>query len=265
MTSIKISIPPLEKIKFFKKIGEKIAEGEILAQYEEEGKEVEINLSQELNFEPKSISQYLLKKLGDEVQQNEILAKRQYGFLGHKEKVVQSPIKGKIFELDSFLGTVKIVSTKRQAEVRCPLAGEIKNIDEKGILIQFNAEEVKILKSFGESKLGNLIMLSQSCDEEVDSAKINADQAGKILFGAHFSLADLARAQALGIAGVIASDVADTAFVKMHENRSYRALGESAFCQMSLAVISKPSFLTILKHKPKQVYLVPAEDKLFLL
>lgn len=263
VTSVTLAIPTNSEVSFLKKIGDAVSEGEEIATYLATQDSVEIDIASALQTSPKSASKFLIKNLGDLVDRDEIIARREKGVFFKKTITIKSLLAGKIFELDNFSGKVKIIGHPVKKKLKSVVSGRIKEESNNKIVIEFKGEEIKLKKCTGGSFF-TIIEKISGAEEEVESKKINVDFKDKMLLGGHFSLSDLNQAMAVGAKGVLA--------VKLNDNNIERFQSEKVICvgseerkmTIAIGVLAEEDFAKVAKHGKHAIYFDSAHGKIII-
>lgn len=254
ITSISLSIPPNSKPEFLKKIGDLIHVNDDVASIFSEQNEIEIDIAEDLKISPKNVSSFLVKNIGDPVDLDEVIARKKSGIFFKKTIEVKSRFRGKIFELDNFSGRVKIVGVSSQQNLKSPVSGKIKDLNDKEIIIEFKGEEIKPTKFFGKTFFAPVAKISK-INEEVDNDLMTTEMSGCILLGGHFSVSDVNKAMALGVRGILASKISDAVFDKFKDGKIISIDDRERKISFSIAVCDADSFLKLEKiSHQKQLY-----------
>ncbi len=199
---------------------------------------VEIDIAAELDVAPSQAVNFLIKKLGDSISKDEIIAKKQKGLIFKKIIEVKSLLSGKVFELDNFSGKVKIVGVPTKTKVASPVNGKIISFDDRVIHVEFKGEEISLKKSFGSSFFGETFFAGEF-EGEVDSKLMTCFAHGKIIVGGHFSLSDLNQAMAVGAKGILAREISDENYQKFIQPKIVNLAGKQTILQLTIGILKE--------------------------
>lgn len=174
---------------------------------EEFGKEeppVSFDACFELKCKPRELSQYMLRHVGDEVKQGQIIAKKGSGH-AYTTNTARAPISGKIAEVNEQTGYVTIARPFEEVVVKAYIKGTVVDvIPERGCVIETPAVVVNGIFGVGGETHGELLVAVPSHDSVLEEEHITEEMAGKIIVGgSHATNAALARAMEVGVKGVI--------------------------------------------------------------
>ncbi len=163
-----------------------------------------MNVANLLGFEPREITDFLVKKEGDTVEKAEAIAQTQ-GFFGFFKTFVRSPIKGTIESLSTITGQAILREPPIPVEVHAYVDGIVDDIyPEEGVKVNTVATFLQGFFGIGPEVIGELKMVAQSPAEILDKENIKIEHKGRIIVGGSLvTAAALARAVEVGVKGVI--------------------------------------------------------------
>lgn len=232
MTTLPITIP--EGFIVVVKKGDTIGKDDLLAKAPEgmlaTSPETVIDLTAIFNEMPNTVRKYLLKGPGDRVENGEIIASRGRSF-GLKKDQVVSHLSGTIVRFDRGEGRLIISRDDGDAgeivspDILSPLAGKIKVCNNDSIVIESESEEEIPQKSISPAKIkaenegiggkvtGQVMTLVPSgSDDIITSSQITKDTIGKILLLPDIEKDAIAKASAIGVAGILGTDLSKDLF-----------------------------------------------------
>jgi len=168
----------------------------------------EVKVYIQLGIDPEQAMRYMLKKEGDEVKMNEVIAIHR-SFFGRSTRVCRSPIDGTIEAFSKTSGRVFIRGKKIVVEVRAHIPGRVIDvIPEEGAVVESRVALIQGLFGVGSEKTGILAMAVNEPGEPVTTDAITEDHGGKILVGGSIiSLEALRKATRMGVNGIIVGGV----------------------------------------------------------
>jgi hypothetical protein len=168
----------------------------------------EVRVFLDLGVDPASVERYLLKREGDHVKKNEIIALRKY-FFGRKTKKSKSPIDGTIELFSRISGRILIREAPIEVKVKAHIPGTITNIiQDEGAVIETRAVTLKGVFGIGGENTGILETAVENPMQELSPDDLKSDMRGKILLGGSFiSLEALKSAEKIGVSGIIVGGV----------------------------------------------------------
>jgi hypothetical protein len=169
---------------------------------------VEIRVDQKLGVDPYNLRGYMLKKEGDTVKKDEVIALRR-SFFGSSTKVCRSPLDGTLEAFFESSGKVLIRGEPLPIEVKAHIPGRVTELFPlEGATIDCKGSFTRGAIGFGGETRGLLEVLAESPDEVLTDALIAKTHAGKVIAGgATATLEALKKAASTGVAAVIVGGV----------------------------------------------------------
>ena len=131
-----------------------------------------VNVANQLNVEPDTISDYLTVSLNQEVDKGDIIAENK-GLFGFFKSQVISPFKGKISNVSKRTGQIMISEPEIPVEVNAYIDGSvIEVIDSEGVVVESKGALIQGIIGVGGEKSGYIEFLSES-----DMSKIKNDSS----------------------------------------------------------------------------------------
>jgi len=190
--------------------GETVRASQAVARAELPGKVYPLNLANQLGVAPDEIHEYLIKKAGDQVQKDEILAENKPLIKWFKTEIL-SPIAGMVESVSPVTGQVLLREPPRVMELLGYIDGRIVEvIPQQGVVVETNCSLVQGIFGIGGETRGEIVIAVTSPDEALSPRHITADMKGKVVVGGSFISSDaLARAKAVGVAGLVIGGIHD--------------------------------------------------------
>lgn len=234
--------------KFLVTEEQEVSAGEVLAE-NERFFTATINLAQELKVNPKQVSKYLVKKIGDQISQGQVLAIKKGLF---EKQTIRARVSGIIKSFDQDSGLLTIVTKSETNRLLSPLKATVVKIeDDKIITLDFKAEIFEGKEARGK-KLGVIKIISKEKDP-VSMFDIKGADENSLLAGYSWSRESLNKADALD-AAVIG--------VKFESSPGKKAGGlESEGA--SFIILGNDSFLRLCELEGKSALLSGSERRLY--
>jgi len=168
---------------------------------------IEIRIDQKLDVDSDEVKNYLLKKVGDLVNKDEVIAIRRT-FFGRSTKICRSPITGIIESYTDRSSRMLIRGTPIPVEVKAHIPGKVTDvIPLEGASIECKASILHGVFGVGGETQGPLVVVCNN-DEFLTEDKITNDHKGKILVaGSGLTLEILKKALSKEVAGIIVGGV----------------------------------------------------------
>ena len=192
------------------KNGDAVTSDQAVARAELPGKVYPINLANQLSIAPDEITDYLVKKQGDAVQKDEILAENK-PFIKWFKTEVRSPVAGTLESLSTVTGQVLLREPPRVLNLLAYIDGRVvETIPQQGVVVETACSLVQGIFGIGGEVWGELVLGVTSPDEPLGPAHLASTMKGKIVVGGSFLPAEtMARAKELGIAGLVVGGIHD--------------------------------------------------------
>jgi hypothetical protein len=181
-----------------------------VARAELPGKVYPLNLANQLGVAPDEIHEYLIKKAGDPVRKDEILAENKPLIKWLKTEVL-SPVTGVVESVSSVTGQVLLREPPRVLELLGYVDGRIVEvIPLQGVVIETDCSLVQGIFGIGGETRGEIVIAASSPDEALTPRHLTADMKGKVVVGGSVVSSDaLARAKEVGVAGLVIGGIHD--------------------------------------------------------
>jgi len=181
-----------------------------VARAELPGKVHPLNLANQLGVAPDEIKEYLIKKEGDPVQKDEVLAENKPLIKWFKTEIT-SPITGKVESLSTVTGQVLLREPPRVLELLGYVDGTVVEIHpNQGVTVEATCSLVQGIFGIGGETSGALVVAVTSPDEALTPTHLRPEMKGKIVVGGSFLSAEtMAKAKELGVAGLVVGGIHD--------------------------------------------------------
>ena len=170
--------------------GETVRANQAVARAELPGKVYPLNLANQLGVAPDEIHEYLIKKAGDPVQKDEILAQNKPLIKWLKTEVL-SPVTGVVESVSSVTGQVLLREPPRVLELLGYVDGRIVEvIPQQGVVVETDCSLVQGIFGIGGETRGEIMIAVTSPDEALTPRHLTADMKGKVVVGGSFISSD---------------------------------------------------------------------------
>ena len=194
-------------------VGDQVDPDTVVARTELPGPVTTVRVAERLGVEPRELTKYLLKQVGEKVQAGEVLAERK-SFFGLFTSRVTSPITGTIDFISEATGNIGIRHLPTPVEVTAYLRGLVVEVlPEEGAVVATRGVFVQGIFGLSGERHGQIALLADSPDEVVPDTKVSDEHKGKVLIAgalAHWRLMEAAKqvgAVALVTGGVLDTDI----------------------------------------------------------
>ncbi len=192
------------------KKGDSVKAEEVVARTLLPGNVHPVNVAGLLGTSPQDLPNLMLKKEGDEVEKDEVIAMSK-GLFGLFKTEVRSPVKGTIEQISLVTGQVILREPPIPVEVKAYFDGVVEDIiPEEGVVMKTTATFIQGIFGVGGEKIGKLKVLVDSPDEELTEDKLNEDLKGAIVVGGSFVTAEvLKKLEEKGVVGCVVGGIDD--------------------------------------------------------
>ncbi len=192
------------------KEGEKVKAEQIVAKTSLPGSVQTCNIAGLLGILPEEIDEAMLKKVGDDVQKNDIIAQSK-GLFGLFKSTVKSPITGKIESISKITGQVILREPPIPVQVIAYIDGEISKVfPEEGVMVKTHGSFIQGIFGIGGETIGELALATDNPGAVITEQEINESFKDKIIIGGAMVTYDaLIKARNVGAKGLITGGIED--------------------------------------------------------
>ncbi len=185
--------------------GQKVSPDDVVCATALPGNVQMVNVANVLNIEPGEVPEMMLKKVGDEVAEGEVIAETP-GLFGLFKTRATAPVKGTIESISNVTGQVVIREAPIPVEIDAYLEGVVRKVvPEEGVVIGTYAAFIQGIFGIGGESRGELAVVVENREAELTPDLIKPEHKGKIVVGGSFvSLEAYRKATQLGVAGIVA-------------------------------------------------------------
>ncbi|HLZ35053.1 MAG TPA: hypothetical protein VKP13_13640 [Nitrospira sp.] len=190
--------------------GDRVRSDQAVARAELPGKVYPVNLANQLSIAPDEIKDYLVKKEGDLVQKDEILAENKPLIKWFKTEI-RSPVTGTLESLSMVTGQVLLREPPRILDLLAYIDGTVVEIiPQQGVVVEAACSLVQGIFGIGGEAWGQIAVAVQSPDERLTPTHLKPDMEGKIVVGGSFLPAEtMTKAKELGVSGLVVGGIHD--------------------------------------------------------
>ncbi len=191
--------------------GQRITAETVVARTELPGQVTSINVASLLGIQPDEIYQYILKKEGDPITKDEIIASSK-GLFGFFKSQCRSPITGTVESISKITGLVMLREPPIPVEVNAYVDGLVTEImPNEGVVIQTYGTFIQGIFGVGGEAIGELKVICKSPDDVISIDSIHPEMAGKVLVVGSTVTSDIInRAIQFNAKGVISGGIDDS-------------------------------------------------------
>ncbi len=185
-------------------VGDKVSPETVVARTEIPGPVEPVNVANILGVPPEDINESMLKKVGDLVEEGEIIA-RSKSFFGLFTSDAKAKISGTIENISHITGQVLLRGAPMPVEVKAYLEGEVTEVfEDEGVAVTTWGAFVQGIFGIGGETHGPIKMVSKSTTEILTEKEIDDSCKGCIIVGGSLVTAEgLKKAISVGAVGIV--------------------------------------------------------------
>ncbi|MEC9106808.1 MAG: hypothetical protein VX960_06860 [Candidatus Neomarinimicrobiota bacterium] len=163
-----------------------------------------VNVANLLNVDAQDVPGFMLIDIGKNVSKDDLLAETK-GLFGLFKSEVKSPVDGVVESISNVTGQVVIREAPVPVEVDAYMNGNVSEImDKEGVVITSNAVFIQGIFGMGGENRGNLRVLVNDREDELNEEMITADMKGSVIVGgSYISLKAFKKAISVGVSAVV--------------------------------------------------------------
>lgn len=190
--------------------GDRVQANQPVARAELPGKVYPLNLANQLSIAPEEIKEYLVKKEGESIQKDEILAENKPLIKWFKTEI-RSPVTGTVESLSIVTGQVLLREPPQVLDVLGYVDGSVVEVQPKqGVTVETTCTLIQGIFGIGGETWGTVFVAAKSPDDVLTPNHLTADMKGRIVVGGSFLPAEtLTKAKQSGLAGLVVGGIHD--------------------------------------------------------
>lgn len=196
-------------------VGDAVTPEQVVARANLPGALQTVKLAEKLGVEAREIKSFFQLKEGDPIEKGQVVAQTK-GFLFFKGAKVESEFSGTVESISEITGNVLIREAPVPVEVTAYIRGRIAEVlPEEGAIVETRGAMVQGIFGVGGERIGTIRMAVSGPDQVLHADNIHESDAGKILVaGSGFSYDALAKADKLGVIGLVAGGIKDSDLIQ---------------------------------------------------
>lgn len=190
--------------------GDLVQADTVVAKAELAGKVHVMNVANLLGVAPDEIREYLVKKDGDQIVKDEIIAENKPLIKWFRTEI-RSSIQGKLESASTITGQVLLREPPRALNLLAYVDGTVVEVYPKqGVTVEADCSLVQGIFGIGGETWGPLALAVKGPGEPLTPGHLNPSMKGKVVVGGSFLGADtMTRAKEIGVAGLIVGGIHD--------------------------------------------------------
>ncbi|MBM4035164.1 MAG: hypothetical protein FJ291_25765 [Planctomycetes bacterium] len=184
--------------------GARVRAEDIVARAELPGDVATVNVVNILGIAPAEIEQYMLKRQGDRVERDEVIAETR-PWLKWLKTVARSPVAGTIETVSSITGQVLVRTAPRPVELTAYVDGVVAEVIEReGVAVETHGAFVQGIFGVGGEVYGEIALAVDRPDAAIGPGDLGAELKGKVAVAGQLVTSEVyERASALGIKALV--------------------------------------------------------------
>ncbi len=192
------------------KVGDQVKPETVIARAELAGKVHVVNVANLLGVAPDEVKDYLIKKPGDAIQKDEILAENK-PFIKWLKTEVRSPVQGTVESISAVTGQLLLREPPRLLDLLGYVHGVVVEVvPQQGATVETECSFVQGIFGIGGETWGELVMAVSAPDQSLTAAQVKPEWKGKIVVGGSFLGMDvMKKAKEVGVAALVVGAIHD--------------------------------------------------------
>jgi len=207
-----MTVDKLRRLPIFGEVyveeGDVIDHDLIVARTEISGDPEIMKMAMLLGVEPEDLPRYMVKKIGERVEEGELLAKSS-AFFGLIKKQVVSPKSGTIESISDITGQIIIRGEPIPVDVDAYIPGKVVEVMPKeGAVIETNAAFIQGIFGIGGESHGEIRMAVDGPDDVLSEDLITSEDEGAVLIGGSMvTLGALKKSVEIGVSCIVVGGI----------------------------------------------------------
>ncbi len=190
--------------------GDRVTAEQVVARTNLPGNVQTLNVAGLLGALPEEIEEAMLKKAGDKIKKDEIIAQSK-GLFGLFKSLVKSPINGEIESISKITGQVILREPPIPVEVIGYIDGEvIEIIRSEGVTVKTRGSFIQGIFGIGGEAIGELMMAADNPAQVLTEKEIDKSFKDKVIIGGSMvTFTALEQARKIGVKGIVVGGIED--------------------------------------------------------
>jgi hypothetical protein len=195
--------------------GQSVKGDDIVARTAVPGNVTTVNVAGLLGVPPEDIPGLMIKKVGDSVRKDEVIACSK-GFFGLFKSEVRAPVTGTVESVSPVTGQVILREPPQPVQIDAYIEGVVDEVlPREGVVIANYVSLVQGIFGVGGETRGVLKLIAASPDEIVTPEKIDSDCRDKVLIGGSLITYEvIEKARAVGARAIVGGGIEDSTLRK---------------------------------------------------
>lgn len=192
------------------KKGDTVKSSDVVARTNLPGKVHSVNVVNRLAILPGDLRKYMLKKEGESVQKDELIAETR-PFIKMFKSICLSPIAGNIESISDITGQVLLREPPKPVQISAYIDGKVvETVENEGVVIETYATFIQGIFGIGGETTGELQVVADSPDDIVKPEDLNETHKDKIIVCGSIIYYDaIKKALDIGVKGIVVGGIRD--------------------------------------------------------
>ncbi len=195
------------------KVGDLVHTETVVAKTQLPGAVSIVSIMGPLGCEANEVPSLMLKKTGDRVEQNEVIAEARplFAFLKFLTGQVHSPITGYLEKVSDVTGQVILREPPQPVIMRAYIEGKVVEVHpEEGVTVETTATFIQGIFGVGGETVGEIAVAVDNPSVEIRPEHIKPEHKGKVVVGGSYvGIEAIKRGIEVGVAGIISGGMSD--------------------------------------------------------
>lgn len=232
--------------------GVQVTEGETLAKTFVSKETLSFPLASILKTRPNDAPKYLVKKIGDNVQNGDLVAQKK-SFLGIFKKRFYSSVDGKIDSINVLTGDLIIKLAEEEYPFKSDVSGRVVGIEDDLVSVEFKAIEIAAETVYNGKKVGRLSLKIPQGEMEGEILAVKEEVGRDFIF----------KASALGVTAIICSEEMKDLLNSFSFEKTIKVLSKEVEISMPVFVVSD-GWDILQKYEGKKIILDGDSKKIYI-
>lgn len=192
------------------KKGDTVKSSDVVARTNLPGKVHSVNVVNRLAILPGDLRKYMLKKEGESVQKDELIAETR-PFIKMFKSICLSPIAGNIESISDITGQVLLREPPKPVQISAYIDGKVvETVENEGVVIETYTTFIQGIFGIGGETTGELQIVADSPDDIVKPEDLNETHKDKIIVCGSIIYYDaIKKALDIGVKGIVVGGIRD--------------------------------------------------------
>jgi len=167
-----------------------------------------INAAPKLGVSKEKLQEYVVREVGDELEEGEVIA-QYFMIFGLIKRYVRAPFDCTLISVSQYSGRILVRGKPKPIEVRAYIPGEVVEvIPREGVVIENEASYIQGIFGIGGESFGEIHLVVESPNDPITEDTITSQHKGKIIIGGSYVKSNaLKKAVEVGVKGIVTGSI----------------------------------------------------------